>query len=56
MTQDNYEGFAGRYDWMKKRDPVRRQFFRELFAEHSVTRILDCACGTGRDLLGGLRI
>jgi len=51
MTQDNYEGFAGRYDWMKKRDPVRRQFFRELFAEHSVTRILDCACGTGRDLL-----
>ena len=51
MTQDNYEGFAERYDWMKETDPVRRQFFQELFAEHSVTKVLDCACGTGGDLL-----
>ena len=36
---------------MRKEDPVRQQFFRKLFAEHEAARILDCACGTGRDLL-----
>lgn len=51
MTEDTYAGLAERYDWMKKADPVRRQFFQELFAEHNVTKVLDCACGTGVDLL-----
>jgi len=51
MTEDTYAGLAERYDWMKTRNPVRSQFFRDLLAEHNTTRVLDCACGTGRDLL-----
>jgi ubiquinone/menaquinone biosynthesis C-methylase UbiE len=51
MTQDQYEGFAERYDWMKKVNTVRQEFFRQLFAIHSVGKLLDCACGTGLDLL-----
>jgi SAM-dependent methyltransferase len=51
MTEDTYAGFAERYDWMKEDDPVRRAFLEQLFAGHGVTRVLDCACGTGRDLL-----
>jgi SAM-dependent methyltransferase len=48
---DAYEGFAERYDWMKQENPVRQEFFRQLFARHNVARVLDCACGTGRDLI-----
>lgn len=51
MTEDIYAGFAERYDWMREENPVRRAFFQQLFAEHHVARVLDCACGTGRDLL-----
>jgi ubiquinone/menaquinone biosynthesis C-methylase UbiE len=51
MTEDPYEGFAERYDWIKEEDPLRREFFEQLFAEHHVAKVLDCACGTGRDLL-----
>ena len=48
---DPYAGFAERYDWMNQEDPFRRQFFRQLFDRHDVVRVLDCACGTGRDLM-----
>lgn len=48
---DTYEDLAERYDWMKEENPVRQEFFRQLFAEHNVARVLDCACGTGRDLI-----
>ena len=51
MSQDPYLGFAERYDWMERENPAREQFFRQLFARHGVSRVLDCACGTGRDLL-----
>jgi glycine/sarcosine N-methyltransferase len=51
MGKDRYEGFAERYAWMKVEDPARRRFFQELFAKHGVQRILDCACGTGHDLV-----
>jgi glycine/sarcosine N-methyltransferase len=51
MTDDPYAGFADRYDWMWQEDPARRAFFARLFAERGVARVLDCACGTGRDLL-----
>ena len=51
MTQDQYEGFAERYDWMKQENPARQEFFRQLFAAHNIATLLDCACGTGRDLL-----
>jgi SAM-dependent methyltransferase len=36
---------------MEQENPARREFFRRLFAEHHVNKVLDCACGTGRDLL-----
>lgn len=51
MKQDPYEGFAERYDWMEQENPTRQEFFRSLFSKHGVKRVLDCACGTGRDLL-----
>ena len=49
-TQDRYEGFAERYDLFPQ-DPAEADFFRRLFARHQVSRVLDCACGTGRDLI-----
>jgi len=55
MSDDAYEGFAERYDLFygptAGRDPVVENFYRELFARHHVQRVLDCACGTGRDLV-----
>lgn len=47
---DRYEGFAERYD-LFPRDPGEDAFFRRLFAENRVARVLDCACGTGRHLI-----
>lgn len=52
MTDDLYKGFAERYDWMKQKNPPREQFFRQLFAKHNVSTVLDCACGTGCDVHG----
>ena len=51
MARDTYEGFAERYDWMVSEDPIRRKFFQQLFADHGVKKVLDCACGTGHDLV-----
>ena len=51
MTKDAYADFAERYDWMKQEDPTRTEFFRRLFSRHRVRTLLDCACGTGRDLI-----
>lgn len=51
MTKDTYQDFAERYDWMKQENPVRQEFFQQLFSKHNVAKVLDCACGTGRDLL-----
>jgi glycine/sarcosine N-methyltransferase len=51
MKKDVYQDFAKRYDWMKTEDPVRKEFFRNLFAKNNVSRVLDCACGTGHDLI-----
>lgn len=55
MTLDLYEGFAERYDLafgrFEERDPSVNAFFRRLFDENGVCRVLDCACGTGRHLL-----
>ena len=49
-TNDKYEGFAERYD-LFPHDPSSGAFFRRLFHENHVTSVLDCACGTGRDLI-----
>jgi ubiquinone/menaquinone biosynthesis C-methylase UbiE len=51
---DPYESFAERYDLFfgpfDEHDPKKAEFFRTLFAHHHVHSVLDCACGTGRDL------
>lgn len=46
-----YESFAERYDWMREEIPDREDFFSRLFEKYSVKTILDCACGTGMDLI-----
>jgi glycine/sarcosine N-methyltransferase len=53
-AQDQYEGFAGRYDLFHgefdRYTAEEAAFFRELSARHQVRTVLDCACGTGRHL------
>jgi SAM-dependent methyltransferase len=51
MKKDTYEGLAERYDRMMVKNPAREEFFRKLFANHGVRKVLDCACGTGHDLI-----
>lgn len=52
MTRpDPYESLALRYDRMRSMNPERAAFLRDLFQEHGVRRLLDCACGTGQDLV-----
>jgi len=55
MTQDLYESFADRYDLFfsqfGEHDPAVVEFHRRLFAENQVRSVLDCACGTGHDLV-----
>jgi ubiquinone/menaquinone biosynthesis C-methylase UbiE len=52
---DLYTGFADRYDLFFTRFGEHAaalvEFYRRLFAENRVQRVLDCACGTGHDLL-----
>jgi glycine/sarcosine N-methyltransferase len=50
-THDPYGDFAARYDAFPSEGAQREAFFRDLFRRHDVKRLLDCACGTGRDLL-----
>jgi ubiquinone/menaquinone biosynthesis C-methylase UbiE len=50
-VNDTYENFADRYDWMNFHDPAREAFFKQLFEKHSVSDVLDCACGTGTDFI-----
>lgn len=55
MLTDPYHDFAGRYDLFfddfGTLEEDYADFFRTLFDRHRVRRVLDCACGTGRDLL-----
>lgn len=51
MPKDLYDTLAARYDRMVQENPERNAFFRDLFARRAVHRVLDCACGTGRDLI-----
>jgi ubiquinone/menaquinone biosynthesis C-methylase UbiE len=52
--QDPYADFAERYDLLfgkfGEHDPARVAFFGSLFEKAGVQTVLDCACGTGRDL------
>jgi len=51
MTKDPYQDFAERYDKMKFQNPAREKFFKSLFVKYNITTVLDCACGTGQDLI-----
>ncbi len=48
---DRYSILAEYYDYMLTKNPEREEFFREIFRKYKVRNILDCACGTGSDLL-----
>jgi ubiquinone/menaquinone biosynthesis C-methylase UbiE len=55
MAADAYQDFADRYDLFfetyGKHGADETGFFRELFRNHGVRGVLDCACGTGHDLV-----
>ena len=55
MDRDPYLDFASRYDAFSEGTAeaaaLRERFFKGLFERHGVQRLLDCACGTGADLL-----
>ena len=49
--KDKYKNFSKYYDRMRKKNPERKKFFQEIFDQNKVSNVLDCACGTGKDLL-----
>jgi len=51
VTDDKYSNIADYYDYMLIKNPDREEFFREIFRRHHAKNILDCACGTGSDLI-----
>ncbi len=51
MTLDIYADFAERYELFYKSDPNIETFFAALFAKYQIKTVLDCACGTGRELM-----
>jgi ubiquinone/menaquinone biosynthesis C-methylase UbiE len=51
MGEDTYLDLAERYDWMKQKNPTREAFFGDLVVAYDVEQVLDCACGTGGDLI-----
>ncbi|MCX6012616.1 MAG: methyltransferase domain-containing protein [Chloroflexi bacterium] len=54
MENDLYSGIADRYDLFDDKfgiySPVIINFYRKLFTKNNVHSVLDCACGTGKDL------
>ncbi len=59
MESDAYVEFAERYDLFgsgaNQEFSLEGAFFERLFKERGVSRVLDCACGTGRKTLGLFR-
>jgi len=51
MEKDQYSNIAERYDYMLIKNPERELFFKNIFEKYNVKSILDCACGTGKDLV-----
>jgi len=49
--EDSYQSFASRYDAFAERSDLRMSFLEGLFRDHGVRTVLDCACGTGGDLI-----
>jgi glycine/sarcosine N-methyltransferase len=50
-AEDNYKEIAEFYDAMLPPNAIREEFFKNHFQRNGVKRVLDCACGTGNDLL-----
>jgi ubiquinone/menaquinone biosynthesis C-methylase UbiE len=52
MSRDIYREIAHRYALLatSEQDRIYKKFFRTLFRKNKVHTVLDCACGTGRDL------
>jgi glycine/sarcosine N-methyltransferase len=48
---DPFQHFAAHYDWGFPEHTQEARFLGQLFSEHSVRTVLDCACGTGRDIV-----
>ena len=48
---DPYRLLADRYDWMVSRNEQRERFLDGVLREAGANEILDCACGTGGDLV-----
>ncbi len=51
MTKDPFEKYATRYNKTGTKDPIRIEFFRLLLDKYRIKSVLDCACGTGNDLI-----
>lgn len=49
--QDPYRDIAKYYDYMFKKNPSREMFFTKIVRDNGVKTVLDCACGTGNDLV-----
>jgi SAM-dependent methyltransferase len=51
VGNDPYRDWADRYDLFPEDRSEETGFFEKLFSENRVRRVLDCACGTGNELL-----
>jgi glycine/sarcosine N-methyltransferase len=50
-TTDPFEHFAAISDMGSRKEAPRKKFFQAVLPEHGVGSLLDCACGTGSDLI-----
>ncbi len=48
---DKYSNIAEVYDYMLIRNPEREAFFEKILKRNQARTLLDCACGTGKDLV-----
>lgn len=48
---DKYSNIAEVYDYMLIKNPEREAFFERIIKENQARTLLDCACGTGKDLV-----
>ncbi len=51
VSRDPFEKFAIYYDLMTGSHLWRREFFKNLIEKYRFSEVLDCACGTGSDLI-----
>jgi len=51
LETDKYSNIAETYDYMLSENTERENFFVKIFHQYRVESVLDCACGTGKDLI-----